>query len=171
MKRIEYRRGGTLAYFAAYDVHPGRVTGRCAPTTGIVPFTALVNQVMTTEPCASPRRVFWVVDNGSSHNGTRSIGRMQTRWPNAVLVHLPIHASWLNQVEIFFPTVQCKVVKPQDFKELDALEERLLGFQDRYNRTAIPFNWRFGRKSLHEFLERLAAHENSTTEPPTNFKT
>jgi len=38
---------------------------------------------MTTEPYASARRVFWVVDNGSSHDG-------------ATLVHLPVHASWLN---------------------------------------------------------------------------
>ena len=96
---------------------------------------------------------------------------MRTAWPTTELVHLPIHASWLNQVEIFFPTVQGKVVKPQDFKDLDALEKRLLGFQDRYNRTAIPFNWRFGRKSLHELLERLAAHENPAAQPPTNLQT
>ena len=87
------------------------------------------------------------------------------------LVHLPIHASWLNQVETFFSIVQSKVVKPQDFKDLAALEERLLAFQSRYNRTAISFNWRFGRKSLHELLERLAAHENPAAQPPTNLQT
>ena len=156
-EEFEYRRGGTLAYFAAYDVHQGRVMGRCALTTGIEPFTALIDQVMNTEPYASAKRVFWVVDNGSSHNGARSIERMHAAWPTTELVHLPVHASWLNQVEIFFSIVQCKVVTPQEFKDLEALEERLLGFQDRYNRTAIPFNWRFGRKSLHELL---AAHEN-----------
>ena len=145
--------------------------GRCAPTTGIEPFTAPVDQVMTTEPHASAKRVFWVVDNGSSHNGARPIERMRTRWPNAVLVHLPVHASWSDQVEIFFSIVQSKVVTPQDFKDLEALEQRLLGFQTRYNRTAIPFNRRFGRKSLHELLERLAAHENLNPEPPTNFET
>ena len=95
---------------------------------------------------------------------------MRTAWPTTEPIHLPIHASWLNQVEIFLSIVQCKVVKPQDFNELDALEERLLGVQDRYNRTAIPLNWRFGRKSLHQLHKRLTAHENSTTEPPTNFK-
>jgi hypothetical protein len=113
-QEFEYRRGGTLAYLAAYDVHAGRVMGRCAPTTGIEPFSALAEQVMTTEPYASARRVFWVVDNGSSHNGARSVQRMKTAWPTAELVHLPVHASWLNQVEIFFPIVQRKVVKPQD---------------------------------------------------------
>jgi transposase len=86
---FEYRRGGTLAYFAAYDVHHARVLGQIAPKTGIEPFEKLVTQIMTTEPYASARRVYWVVDNGSSHNGARSIERMQTAWPTATLVHLP----------------------------------------------------------------------------------
>ena len=158
-QEFEYRRGGTLAYLATYDVHRGHVLGRCAPTTGIEPFTALVEQVMTTEPYASARRVFWVVDNGSSHNGARSVDRMRTAWPTADLVHLPVHASWLNQVEIFFSIVQRKVVKPQDFPDLEVLTDRLLAFQDRYNATAEPFDWRFTRKSLDRHLAKIAAHE------------
>jgi transposase len=156
---FEYRRGGTLAYLAAYDVHAARVFGRTAATTGITPFGDLVEQVMTCEPYASARRVFWIVDNGSSHNGARSIARMRATWPTAQLVHLPIHASWLNQIEIYFSIVQRKVIKPGDFADLDALAERLLAFQDRYNAAAEPFNWRFGRKSLDRLLERLAVHE------------
>ena len=74
---FEYRRGGTLAYFAAYDVHHARVIGTIAPKTGIEPFTELVAKVMTSEPYASARRVFWVVDNGSSHAGQASIDRME----------------------------------------------------------------------------------------------
>ena len=65
----EYDRGGALAYLAAWDVHDAKVFGRCEPTTGIEPFGRLVEQVMTTEPYASARRVFWIVDNGSSHRG------------------------------------------------------------------------------------------------------
>jgi transposase len=156
---FEYRGGGTLAYLAAYDVHTARVLGRTAPTTGIAPFGELVEQVMTTAPYASARRVFWIVDNGASHNGARSIARMQAAWPTACLVHLPIHASWLNQVEIFFSIVGRKVIKPGDFTDLDELTERLLAFQNRYNATAGPFDWRFGRKSLDRLLERLAVHE------------
>ena len=158
-QEFEYRRGGTLAYLAAYDVHAARVLGHCAPTTGIEPFGQLVEQVMTIEPYASARRVFWIVDNGSSHNGARSIQRMHAAWPTAELVHLPIHASWLNQVEIFFSIVQRKVIKPGDFAHLDALAERLLAFQDRYNAAAEPFDWHFGRKSLDRLLERLTVHE------------
>jgi transposase len=110
---FEYRRGGTLAYFAAYDVHRAHVLGQIAPKTGIEPFTDLVAEVMTTEPYASARRVFWVVDNGSSHNGQRSIERMHTTWPTATLVHLPVHASWLNQVEIYFSILQRKAISCQ----------------------------------------------------------
>ena len=102
----EYTRGGALAYLAAWDVHRAKVFGRCEATTGIKPFGRLVSQVMTAEPCASARRVFWVVDNGSSHRGQRPIDRLESQWPALRLVHLPIHASWLSQVEICFSVIQ-----------------------------------------------------------------
>jgi transposase len=156
---FEYTRGGTLAYLAALDVHHATVIGRCAPTTGIVPFSDLVEQVMTTEPYASARRVFWVTDNGSSHAGQASIERMREAWPTTELVHLPIHASWLNQIEIYFSIVQRKVIKPADFADLSELEHRLLGFEARYNATASPFNWRYTKADLNTYLDRLATHE------------
>ena len=140
-------------------MHHANLFDRVEKTTGIEPFGRLVEQVMTSEPYASARRVFWIVDNGSSHNGVRSVDRMRAAWPTAELVHLPIHASWLNQVEIFFSIVQRKVIKPADFVDLDGLAGRLLAFQDRYNASAGPFDWHFGRKSLDRLLERLAAHE------------
>lgn len=152
---FEYRRGGTLAYFAAYDVHRARVSGRIADKTGIVPFEELVEQVMTVEPYKSAARVFWVVDNGSSHNGTRSIERMKTAWATAELVHLPVHASWLNQVEIYFSILQRKAISPSDFADLTALKARVLAFQNRYNRDATPFDWRYRRDDLTATLARL----------------
>ena len=115
---FEYERGGTLAYMGAYDVHRAHLIGTIADKTGIVPFMELVDKVMTQEPYASARMVYWVVDNGSSHNGKRSIDRMAAAWPNARLVHLPVHASWLNQIEIVFSIIQRKVVKPADFADL-----------------------------------------------------
>ena len=156
---FEYRRGGTLAYLAALDVHQATVMGRCAPTTGIAPFAELVAQVMTQEPYASARRVYWVVDNGSSHAGQVSIERMTQAWPNAELVHLPIHASWLNQIEIYFSIVQRKVVQPANFADLTELEGRLLAFQDRYNATANPFHWRYTKADLNAYLKRLTNHQ------------
>jgi transposase len=152
---FEYERGGTLAYMGAYDVHRAQLIGSVADKTGIVPFMDLAAKVMTTEPYASARRVYWVVDNGSSHNGQRSIDRMNEAWPTARLVHLPIHASWLNQIEIVFSVIQRKVIKPADFADLDALADRLRRFEDRYNETATPFDWRFTTGDLAAMLERV----------------
>lgn len=152
----EYDRGGALAYLAAWDVHRAKVFGRCEPTTGITPFGRLVEQVMSTEPYASARRVFWVVDNGSSHRGQRAVDRVRERWPKARLVQLPVHASWLNQVEIYFSVVQRKVLTPNDFGDLAEVESRLAAFERRYEQTAVPFEWRFTRSNLTKLLERLA---------------
>jgi transposase len=160
---FEYRRGGTLAYFGAYDVHRAQLFGKVAPTTGIVPFGQLVEKVMSTEPYASARRVFWIVDNGSSHNGARSVERIRQAWPTAELVHLPIHASWLNQIEIVFSIIGRKVIAPADFIDLDALTARLTAFEPRFNATAAPFDWRFGRRELTDLCHRIAAHQHSMT--------
>lgn len=154
---FEYERHGTVAYLAAYDVHRAHLMGRVEPTTGIAPFTALVSQVMSAEPYASARRVFWVADNGSSHRGQASIDRMAAAWPNAVLVHLPVHASWLNQVEVVFSIIQRKVIKPSDIGDAGALAARLLAFQHRYNTTARPFDWKFTRAGLNDLMRRIDA--------------
>jgi hypothetical protein len=151
----EYERGGALAYLAAWDVHQARLFGRCEASTGIAPFGRLVEQVMATEPYASARRVFWVVDNGSSHRGQASIDRLERGWGNLRVVHLPVHASWLNQIEIYFSIVQRKVLTPNDFTDLAEVERRLMGFQHRYEQTAVPFDWRFTRADLHDLLQRL----------------
>jgi hypothetical protein len=134
------------------------VFGRCEPRTGIAPFGRLVEQVMSIQPYASARRVFWVVDNGSSHRGQASIDRMVKAWPTARLVHTPVHASWLNQCEIYFSVVQRKVVTPNDFYDLADVEDRLMAFQDHYNFAARPFNWKYTKKDLDALLERLDAH-------------
>jgi transposase len=155
---FEYERGGTLAYMGAYDVHAARLFGTVAEKTGIVPFMELAQRVMTLEPYASARRVYWVVDNGSSHRGQRSVERMAAAWPNAQLVHLPVHASWLNQIEVVFSVIQRKVIKPADFADLAALAQRLCRFEERYNVTARPFDWRFTSRDLAALLERLDAH-------------
>jgi transposase len=155
----EYERGGALAYLAAWDVHHARLFGRCESSTGIDPFGRLVAQVMTAEPYCSAKRVFWVVDNGSSHRGKASVDRLQGQWPTLRLVHLPVHASWLNQIEIYFSVVQRKVVLPNDFTDLAEVEARLLAFERRYQQTAAPFDWRFTRSDLDRLLHRLDDHE------------
>jgi DDE superfamily endonuclease len=135
----DYDRGGALAYLAAYDVHRATVIGRCAPSTGIEPFMTLVEQVMTQAPYASAKRVFWIVDNGSSHRGKAAIDRLTQRFPNAVMVHTPVHASWLNQVE-----------------------QRLAEFEQRYNATARPFRWKFTPADLDDLLAKIDQHQQPT---------
>ena len=153
----EYTRGGALAYLAAWDVRRARVFGRCEATTGIKPFGRLVEQVMSQEPYRSAQRVFWIVDNGSSHRGMTSIVRLQTAWGNLVLVHLPVHASWLNQVEIYFSVVQRKVLTPNDFASLEEVAARLFAFEERYAAIAKPFAWKFTRHDLSRLLDKLSA--------------
>lgn len=154
----EYERGGALQYLAAWDVHRARLFGRCEPTTGIEPFGRLVEQVMAAEPYRSARRVFWVLDNGSSHRGDASVRRLVAAYPRAVPVHLPIHASWLNQVEIYFSILERKVLTPADATSLEELAARILAFQARYEVLAQPFEWKFTRADLARLLERLASN-------------
>jgi DDE superfamily endonuclease len=156
---FEYERNGTLAYLAGWDVHHANLFDRVEAKNGIDPFGRLVEQVMTVEPYASARTVYWIVDNGSSHAGKTSIRRMEEKWTNTRLIHLPIHASWLNQIELYFSIVQRKALTPNDFNSLDALAKRLLSFADHYRQIARPFDWTFTRTDLDRLLARIEAHE------------
>ena len=151
----EYFRCGAWAYIAALDVHHARVFGRCEPKNGIAPFDRLVEQVMTRPPYNDARRVFWIVDNCSAHRGTKAVERLRGRYPRLVLVHAPIHASWLNQIEIYFSIVQRKALTPNDFTDLDAVAERLLNFQYYWETAGRPFDWKFTRQDLAELLTKL----------------
>lgn len=155
----EYKRGGALQYLAAWDVHQAKLFGRLEPRTGIAPFGRLVEQVMRRSPYRRARRVFWIVDNGSSHRGQRAAHRLQSLWPNLRLIHLPVHASWLNQVEIYFSIVQRKALTPNDFVSLQDVAERILAFQARYERSAAPFEWTFTRADLRRLLKRLGQQQ------------
>lgn len=153
---FEYKRGGALQYLAAWDVRRAKLFGRCEPHTGAEPFDRLVAQVMAEEPYRSARRVFWVVDNGSSHRGKPAIKRLAEAHPGLVLVHLPVHASWLNQVEIYFSVLERKVLTPPAAASLDELAARILAFQTDYELRAQPFEWKFTRADLVTLLGRLA---------------
>ncbi len=154
----EYFREGAWTYLAAWDVHRAKVFGRCEKKSGIAPVDRLIAEVMSRQPYKSARRVFWIMDNCSAHRGQKAVHRLRSQWPNVVLVHTPVHASWLNQIEIYFSIVQRKVLTPNDFKSLNELEQRLLAFQRRYEETASPFQWTFTRKDLTTLLAKI---ENS----------
>jgi hypothetical protein len=151
----EYERLGAWAYLAALDVHGPKLFGRCEPTSGIAPFDRLVADVMTQPPYCSARRVFWIMDNGSSHRGQRSVQRLQGSYPNLRVVHGPVHASWLNQIEVYFSIIQRKVLTPNDFQSLQHLADRLERFERHYEMIAKPFEWKFTREDLDKLAERL----------------
>ena len=162
----EYERGGALQYLAAWDVQRGYVMGRCEPSTGIEPFGRLVAQVMEQEPYRSAKRVFWVVDNGSSHRGQAAAKRLALAYTNLILVHTPVHASWLNQVEVYFSIIQRKVLTPNDFANLEEVEQRLRLYEDLANQQPRPFNWKFDRAKLEKFLQRLEAKRAAQDQAP-----
>ncbi|MGH7963460.1 MAG: IS630 family transposase [Candidatus Binatia bacterium] len=155
----EYERGGALQYLAAWDVRRGVVMGRCEPASGIEPFSRLVAQVMEQKPYRSATRVFWIVDNGSSHRGEAAVRRLAQAYANLIVVHTPVHGSWLNQVEIYFSIVQRKVLTPNDFHSLAEVEQRLHLYEALSNSQPHPFEWKFTRVKLMEFLYRLRAQE------------
>jgi len=156
----DYERRGALQYLCAWDVLRGIPIGRCVPKTGIVPFLGLVDQVMAMELYRSAPRVFWIVDNGSSHQGQASVRRLRKRYPNLILLHTPTHASWLNQIEIWFSIVQRKVLTPAVADSLAELEARILAFEVEYRLQPRPIRWKFTRQ---EFDRRLQELESSTS--------
>jgi hypothetical protein len=158
LRRVEsdYERQGALAYLAAWDVHRARVFGVCRATSGIDAFNDLMDLVMGQEPYRSAKRVFWIVDNGSSHRGQTAVNRSRQRHPNVILVHTPVHASWLNQIEIYFSVVQRKVLTPNEWLNLDQVREALLGFERYYATIASPFKWDFTKEDLHRILAKTA---------------
>ena len=154
----EYKRGGALQYLAFWDVRRGTVLGRCEAKTGIVPFDRLVDDVLASPTYAEAERLFFIVDNGSSHRGEASIQRLRKRDKRLLLIHTPVHASWLNQVEIYFSIIQRKVLTPNDFADLAAVRLRLSLYEELTNRSPKPFKWKFTRQKLAKWLQRAAPH-------------
>jgi DDE superfamily endonuclease len=165
----EYARGGALQYLAAWDVRQGYVMGRCEPKTGIAPFGRLVKQVLAEEPYRSGERLFWIVDNGSSHRGAAARKRLRHVDSRIILVHTPVHASWLNQVEIYFSIIQRKVLTPNDFADLEAVRLRLALYEELSNHNPTPFQWKFDRTKLTALLAKIEARQQALADAQLNW--
>jgi hypothetical protein len=165
----EYQRGGAVQYVAAWDVWRGLVFGRCEAKTGIASFGRLVDQVRQQAPYCHADRVFWVVDKGSSHRGQNAIKRLEAQYPNAMMVHTPVHASWLNQIEISFSIMQRKVLTPNDFESLVAVEGRLKSFAQLHNAHPKPFNWQCDRQQRGDDMTRLNKRRVERGEEPLDM--
>lgn len=154
----EYRRMGALQYLAAWDVRRGVVLGRCEARTGIKPFGRLVDQILDHENYRQAERIFLIVDNGSSHRGQSSVQRLRWRDRRITPVHTPVHASWLNQVEVYFSMLQRKVLMPNQFENLDEVRLRIQFYEELTNARPKPFAWKFTRQKLEDWLERASPH-------------
>lgn len=93
-----------------------------------------------------------------------AVKQLSTAWANGSPTR-SVHASWLNQVEIYFSIIQRKIVTPNDFTDLTKIEERLTYFEARYNATAGPFKWKFTTTDLTGLLNRLDQHHPTHNGP------
>jgi len=152
---FEYERHGTLCYLAFLDVISGRVYGETAAQNGIEPFDAAMAHCLQQERYRDAERVFLIVDNGCAHHPRTSPERIRAQHPHVTLVHLPVHASWLNQVELYFSILKRKALHPADFPDTEALKARIMRFQCRYNEAPQPFRWNYTRQDLAAHVQRL----------------
>jgi len=153
---FEYKRLGTLAYQAALDIQHGTVIGQIVESNGIQTFNQLVDQVMNQPPYHTARRVFWIVDNGGSHHPATFPARLTALHEHAIAIHLPVHASWLNQIEIYFSILERKALTPRDFNNGDEMAQRILAFEERFSHQVQPFNWTFTTNDLLQRMHSLA---------------
>lgn len=160
---FEYERHGTVCYLAFLEVFTGRVYGEVTEQNGIAPFERALGRCLQQERLATAERVFLIVDNGCAHHPSTSPERLRRQFPQLEVVHLPTHASWLNQIEIYFSIVRRKALTPLDFPSKAALKERLASFQGHYNQRAVPFTWNYTQEQLAQHLEKFAAREAEYT--------
>ena len=145
----EYERQGALALLAVLDVHTGQGVRRPPrATTGIAPFMDLMGQVMARARTAAPPGCSSSWTTAPTTAARPPSAGCAKAHPNAIMIHTPVHASWLNQMEIFFSIIQKKVISPNDFASPGQLAATLLAFIDRYNQTARPFNWKYTATDL-----------------------
>jgi transposase len=151
-----YKRAGALHLFAAFDTRTGKVYARTEMRKRQKEFIALLNQLDREIP-PSIRRIWLVLDNSSVHKGKQTRAWLQTH-PRFVCWFLPVHCSWMNQIEQWFGLVQRKRLRISDFTDLDHLAERLMAFVAEWNAHAHPFNW--STKSAAKVMAKYQA-------PPT----
>jgi len=122
--------------------------------------------VLAEEPYRSGERLFWSVDNGSSHRGAAAKTRLQQVDSRIILIHTPVHASWLKQVEIYFSISQRKVLTPNDFTDLEAVRLRLALYEELSNHSPTPFQWKFDRSKLAARLATIEARHMALADAP-----
>jgi transposase len=132
----EYKRHGTTTLFAAFEVLTGRVQGMHAQRRRREEFLAFMNRVVAAYP---GQELHVVLDNLSTHKPRHDA--WLSRHPNVHFHFTPTHASWLNQVEVWFSILSRQALRGSSFTSVEQVCQRIDSFIAAYNRDAHPFRW------------------------------
>lgn len=139
-QEFEYRRQGTACLMAALNVHTGEVIGKDVARNNSANFIAFLEEIDAKTP--ADLAIHLVLDNGSS-----DVSKATKAWlvehPRFVVHHTPKHASWLNQVELFFSILSRRLLRRGEFESRDELVAKIMNFIAERNRSATPFRWTY----------------------------
>ena len=154
----EYKRCGALNLLAALDTRSGKVWGEIAPRKRQVEFLALLEQIDADLP-ASVTHIYLILDNVAMHTG-KEVQKWLQKHPRFLLVHPPVHCSWMNQIEQWFSILVRKRLRIADFASKEHLQERLQAFISEWNQRAHAFKW-----TAKSFEKILAKCEQTVLDP------
>lgn len=144
-QEFEYRRHGTAVLFAGLNVHDGHVAGWVTDSSRSEHFVEFLDDLVSQTPAGV--ELHCIIDNLSAH-GTPGVEAFLDENPHVFLHNTPTHASWLNQVELFFSIMQRRLIRYGEFDSVDNLTERLIEFINAYNHKARPFRWTYDGRPL-----------------------
>jgi transposase len=144
-QEFEYRRHGTAVLFAGLKVHEGTVAGWVTDSTRSDNFVAFLADLVDQTPAGLD--LHCIVDNLSAHS-TPKVVEFLGEHPHVHLHYTPTHASWLNQVELFFSILERRLLRRGEFTSVDDLARRIIEFIKDYNRRAAPFRWTYDGRPL-----------------------
>jgi len=143
----EYKRNGTQCLFAALQVHAGEVLGMASKTRDRYDLIRFLDQLDAQLPVVQGQKIVAITDNLSTR-GTQEVQDWLQAHPRWGFQFTPKHASWLNQIEIFFSTLHRRLLKHGIFTSEDDLAQQMLAYIETYNQTAKPFKWTYAGKVL-----------------------
>lgn len=144
-REFEYSRDGTASLVAALDVHGGEVLAKVITRNDSVTFCDFLDDINRAVP--PDKKIVVILDNGSSH-----VSKATRAWlaahPRFEAHYTPKHASWVNQIELFFSILQRKVIRNGDFQNRADLIDKMIRFIADYDQTARPFAWTYSGQPL-----------------------
>lgn len=152
---FEYKRHGVANLIAAFNIATGAVIGECVEKNNSTAFIRFVRRLMKLYPRG---KIYLVLDNGTTHR-SKETQAFLGRHPRLVPVFTPTHASWLNQVEIWFSLLSRQALRNVSFKSKNELKARILAYIDRYNETAHAFEWKSKGKPLTGRRSKVSASQ------------